>query len=725
MLTDLSKVRNIGISAHIDSGKTTLTERILFYTARIHAIHEVKGKDGVGAKMDSMELERERGITIQSAATFCQWPPDGKAKTVMPVPGSPIKAQHHINIIDTPGHVDFTVEVERSLRVLDGAIMVLCGVAGVQSQSYTVDRQMRRYKVPRIAFVNKLDRTGANPFRVKEQLREKLKLNPVMIQCPIGLEDKLEGVVDLIEMIAYTFHGENGEQIERGPISTDALHPLAAHGHTGTLKELCDKMREEMLDSLSLVNDELAEAMLEDKLTPELIRKALRDSTVALKCTPVMCGSALGNKAVQLLLDGVCSFLPEPRDVENIALDLDKNEEPVVLASDPAKPLVMLAFKLEDGRYGQLTYIRIYQGLLKKDDFVVNVRNGKKVKVGRLVRMHSDDKEEITEAGAGDICAIFGVDCNSGDTFTDGTVNLAMTSMFVPSPVISVAIKAKDSGAEINMSKALNRFTKEDPTFKCWVDPESAETIIAGMGELHLEVYIERMKREYKAEVVTSPPQVAYRETITKKTEYTYTHKKQTGGSGQYGKVGGYCEPFDGDFEFVDEIKGGSIPREFISSCEKGFKSMIAKSPRLGVPVVGLRVVIDDGASHAVDSSDIAFQEAARGAFREFFPRANPKILEPIMKLSIEGPAEFSGNILGLIMQRRGIVMGSTEEDGNARVDAEVPLSEMFGFSTPLRSATQGKAEFTMEFAKYSETPSNITEELLKKAAAAKEAARK
>jgi elongation factor G len=725
VLTDLSKVRNIGISAHIDSGKTTLTERILFYTARIHAIHEVKGKDGVGAKMDSMELERERGITIQSAATFCQWPPDPKAKTVMAVPNSPIKAQHHINIIDTPGHVDFTVEVERSLRVLDGAIMVLCGVAGVQSQSYTVDRQMRRYKVPRIAFVNKLDRTGANPFRVRDQLREKLKLNPVMIQCPIGLEDKLEGVVDLIEMIAYTFHGENGEQIERGPIPTDAMHPLAPHGHGGTLKELCDQMREEMLDGLSLVNDELAEAMLEDKVTPELIRKALRDSTVALKCTPVMCGSALGNKAVQLLLDGVCSYLPEPRDVENVALDLDKNEEPIVLASDPTKPLVMLAFKLEDGRYGQLTYIRIYQGLLKKDDFVVNSRNGKKVKVGRLVRMHSDDKEEITEAGAGDICAIFGVDCNSGDTFTDGTVNYAMTSMFVPSPVISVAIKAKDSGAEINMSKALNRFTKEDPTFKCWVDPESAETIIAGMGELHLEVYIERMKREYKAEVVTSPPQVAYRETITKKTEFSYTHKKQTGGSGQYGKVGGYAEPFDGDFEFSDEIKGGSIPREFIPSCEKGFKSMIAKSPRLGVPVVGMRIVINDGASHAVDSSDIAFQEAARGAFRDVFPRANPKILEPIMKLSIEGPAEFSGNILGLIMQRRGIVMGSTEEDGNARVDAEVPLSEMFGFSTPLRSSTQGKAEFTMEFAKYSETPSNITEELLKKAAAAKEAARK
>jgi elongation factor G len=713
MLTDLSKVRNIGISAHIDSGKTTLTERILYYTNRIHQIHEVKGKDGVGAKMDSMELERERGITIQSAATFCQWPPPAQSKGVMAVPGSPVKAQHWINIIDTPGHVDFTIEVERSLRVLDGAIMVLCGVAGVQSQSYTVDRQMRRYKVPRIAFINKLDRTGANPFRVRDQLRDKLKLHPVLIQIPIGLEDKLEGVVDLIEMQAFKFYGDNGETIERGPIPAD-------------LQESADKHRHELLDQLSLVSDELTEAMLEEKVTPELLRKCLRDATVALKCTPVMMGSALGNKAVQLLLDGVCSLLPEPREVENIALDLSKNEEPVVLESNPDKPLVMLAFKLEDGRYGQLTYVRVYQGKVKKDEFIVNSRNGKKVKVGRLVRMHADDKEEITEAGAGDICAIFGVDCNSGDTFTDGTVNLAMTSMFVPKPVISVAIRPKDSGAEINMSKALNRFTREDPTFQCYVDPESNETIIAGMGELHLEVYIERMKREYKAEVVTSPPVVAYRETITRKTEFLYTHKKQTGGSGQYGKVGGYAEPFEGDFEFVDEIKGGSIPREFISSCEKGFKSMIAKSPRIGVPVVGLRVVIDDGAAHQVDSSDIAFQEAARGAFRDFFPRAAPKILEPIMKLSIEGPAEFSGNILGLIMQRRGIVQGSTEEDGNARVDSEVPLAEMFGFSTPLRSATQGKAEFTMEFAKYAEVPNNISEELLAKAAKAKaEAAKK
>jgi elongation factor G len=712
MLTDLSKVRNIGISAHIDSGKTTLTERILYYTNRIHAIHEVKGKDGVGAKMDSMELERERGITIQSAATFCQWPPAAGSKGVMAVPGSPIKHNHWINIIDTPGHVDFTIEVERSLRVLDGAIMVLCGVAGVQSQSYTVDRQMRRYKVPRIAFINKLDRTGANPYRVRDQLRDKLKLHPVMIQMPIGLEDKLQGVVDLIEMQAFTFFGDNGETIERGPIPED-------------LREKAEELRQEMLDGLSLVSDELTEAMLEEKVTPELIRKALRDATIALKCTPVMLGSALGNKGVQLLLDGVCSYLPDPRQVENIALNLSKSEEPVILESNPDKPLVMLAFKLEDGRYGQLTYVRVYSGTVRKDEFIVNARNGKKVKVGRLVRMHSDDKEEIQDAGAGDICALFGIDCNSGDTFTDGSVNYAMTSMFVPAPVISVAIKAKDSGAEINMSKALNRFTREDPTFKCWVDPESNETIVAGMGELHLDVYIERMKREYKAEVVTSPPQVAYRETITKKVDFNYTHKKQTGGSGQYGRVAGFAEPMEGDFEFADEIKGGSIPREFIPSCEKGFKSMLAKSPRLGVPVVGLRVTINDGQSHAVDSSDIAFQEAARGAFRDFFPRANPKILEPIMKVSIEGPAEFSGNILGLIMQRRGIVIGSTEEDGNARVDAEVPLAEMFGFSTPLRSSTQGKAEFTMEFAKYAETPSNITEELLAKAKKAKEEAQK
>ena len=695
MISDLSKIRNIGISAHIDSGKTTLTERILFYTQRIHAIHEVKGKDGVGAKMDSMELERERGITIQSAATHCTWAGSGPDRGIEP---------HHINIIDTPGHVDFTIEVERALRVLDGAIMVLCGVAGVQSQSYTVDRQMRRYKVPRIAFVNKLDRSGANPYRVRDQLREKLKLHPVMIQMPIGLEDKLEGVIDLIDMKAIRFSGENGNKIEYSEIPSD-------------LSDQAKKLREEMLDDLSMVNDELTEAILEENVTPDAIRKALRASTIALKCTPVMMGSALGNKGVQLLLDGVTYYLPDPREVENVALDLDREEAPVVLASDVNKPLVLLAFKLEDGRYGQLTYVRVYQGKLEKDEFIVNSRTGKRVKVGRLVRMHSDDKEDIQEATAGDICALFGIECNSGDTFTDGSINVAMTSMFVPTPVISVAISPKDSGAELNMSKALNRFTREDPTFNCWIDPESNETVIAGMGELHLEVYIERMKREYKAEVVTRPPQVAYRETIGQRVDYSYTHKKQTGGSGQYGKVMGYIEPFAGDFEFADETRGGSIPREFITSVEKGFKSMMPKSQRLGVPNTGIRCVVNDGGAHSVDSSDIAFQEAARGAFREAFPRAKPKILEPIMKVSIEGPAEFSGAILGAIMQRRGIVISSTEEDEMCRVDSEVPLAEMFGFSTPLRSATQGKAEFTMEFARYAEVPTNVGTELLEAAA--------
>jgi elongation factor G len=684
--TDLSKLRNIGISAHIDSGKTTLTERILFYTNRIHQIHEVKGKDGVGAKMDSMDLERERGITIQSAATHCSW------------------ANHHINIIDTPGHVDFTIEVERALRVLDGAILVLCGVAGVQSQSLTVDRQMKRYKVPRLAFVNKLDRQGANPFRVCDQLRDKLKLNAVMVQIPIGVEDKHEGIVDLVTMRAHRFSGPNGEQISNEDIPADLVDE-AKH------------RREMLLDAVSMFSDELTEAMLEDKVTPELLKAAIRKATIALQLTPVFMGSAYKNRAVQKLLDGVVAYLPDPTEVTNEALDLDKNEEKLVLPCDPAKPLVALAFKLEDGRYGQLTYMRIYQGAIRKDDFIVNTRSGKKVKVGRLVRMHSDDMEDITDAGAGDIVATFGIDCNSGDTFTDGSVNVAMTSMHVPAAVISYSIKPTDAKSETNMSKALRRFSKEDPTFRVHVDEESAETIISGMGELHLEVYIERMKREYQAIVTSSPPRVAYRETISQRADYNYTHKKQTGGSGQYGKVGGFIEPHpEGqDFEFVDEVVGGAVPRNFIPAVEKGFRSMMDKGRLIGYPVVGVRVTLNDGAAHAVDSSDIAFQEAARGAWRETYAAAKPKILEPIMKVAVEGPSEFSGAILGSVNQRRGMIVGSQEEQGVTKVEAEVPLSEMFGYSTVLRSATQGKAEFTMEFAKYAVVPSSIGEELMKK----------
>ena len=695
MINDLSKVRNIGISAHIDSGKTTLTERILFYTKRIHAIHEVKGKDGVGAKMDSMDLERERGITIQSAATYCGW------------------AGHHINIIDTPGHVDFTIEVERALRVLDGAILVLCSVSGVQSQSLTVDRQMRRYKVPRLAFINKCDRTGANPIRVKNQLREKLNHNPVLLQLPIGLEDKHQGVVDLVTMEAVTFSGDNGEEITRGPIPAD-------------MKSQANAAREEMLDAVSMFSDALTEAILEDRVTPELIRDAVRRGTLEMKLTPVLMGSAYKNRGVQLLLDAVTHYLPCPTDIDNEAIDLDSNEsKKIKLAADNSLPAVALAFKLEDGRYGQLTYMRIYQGALRKDDVIQNTRNGKKVKVSRLVRMHSDDKEEISDAGAGDIVAMFGVDCNSGDTFTAG-LNVAMTSMFVPEPVIKLAVKPADQKAQMNMSKAIQRFTKEDPTLRCEVDPESGETLLAGMGELHLDVYIERMKREYNAIVQVSPPQVAYRETFTQRADYNYTHKKQTGGSGQYGKVVGWLEPCaEHDFEFVDDVVGGNVPREFIPSVEKGFRSMLAKGRLIGFPVVNVRAVLSDGSSHAVDSSDIAFQEAARGAWRETYLKAKPQILEPIMKVALEGPAEHNGNMLSTLMARRGMIIGTTEADGQCTVEAEVPLAEMFGYATALRSATQGKAEFSMEFSRYAPVPTNIGEDLIAKAKAKEEKAKK
>jgi elongation factor G len=683
MLDDLSKVRNIGISAHIDSGKTTLTERILFYTERIHQIHEVRGKDGVGAKMDSMELERERGITIQSAATYVQW------KDI------------HINIIDTPGHVDFTIEVERSLRVLDGAILVLCGVAGVQSQSITVDRQMRRYGVPRVAFVNKLDRQGANPYRVSTQLREKLRLNARLVQLPIGLEDKLEGLVDLVELKAYTFSGDAGKIITEVPIPDDMKDDVATH-------------REALLDAISMLDDRVMEAMLEENVTPELLHSAIRKATVANKFVPVFCGSAYKNKGVQLLLDGVKAYLPAPYEVENKAFTLADNAE-VVVPSDPKLPFAGLAFKLEEGRYGQLTYIRVYQGTLTKAMFIHNMRSKAKVKVGRLVRMHSNEMEDIEQAGAGDIVALFGVDCNSGDTFTDGTVEMSMTSIHVPDAVIHYTIQTKDKNATQNLSKALQRFSKEDPTFRVASDPETGETIISGMGELHLDVYLERMRREYKVPVESSPPRVAYRETLTKRADFNYTHKKQTGGSGQYGRVGGWLEPGEQAYEFVDDIVGGVIPREFIPSCDKGFRAMLDKGQLIGAPVTNIRCGINDGAAHAVDSSDIAFQLAARGAFREAYPKAGPVILEPIMKVQCEGPAEFHGGIVGTLMGRRGVIVGSTEEEGFSQVDAEVPLSEMFGYSTALRSATQGKAEFTMEFAKYSQVPDSVARELVKK----------
>jgi elongation factor G len=691
MKKDIHKVRNIGISAHIDSGKTTLTERILYYTKRIHTMHDVKGKDGVGATMDSMELEKERGITIASAATYCEW------------------LGHEINIIDTPGHVDFTIEVERSLRVLDGAILVLCAVAGVQSQSITVDQQMKRYKVPCIAFVNKCDRSGANPLRVIQQLREKLGHNAVAMQLPIGLEADFQGVVDLISMKAVYFDGEKGESLRLEEIPQ-------------TLLQSARELREILIDQASIYSDELTEAILEEKaVSEEMIIAGIRQGVIQRKLTPVLLGSAYKNKGIQPLLDAVTRLMPCPLDVENQALDMNNAEQPVVLSNTTDKPLVALAFKLEDGPYGQLTYIRVYQGALGKGDAIVNVRTGKKVKVGRVIRMHADQMEDIESIPAGYIGALFGIDCASGDSFVAPGMSLTMTSMFVPDPVISLAIFPKDAKSEINIAKALGRFTKEDPTFKARVNEETGDTIISGMGELHLEVYLERMRREYQAEVDTSPPRVAYRETITQRAEFDYLHKKQTGGAGQFARVAGYMEPVqDEDFVFENQVVGGAIPTQFIAACEKGFRKCMHKGPKMEFPIAGIRVVINDGASHSVDSSDMAFQAAARGAFLQGYAKAKPVIHEPIMKVVVETPTDFQGAVMTTLTQRRGIIVGSQDEGPFSVIEAQVPLAEMFGYSTNLRSVTKGQAQFTMEFLIYRQVPQSIADELVKKAAAEK-----
>jgi len=696
MAFDITKVRNIGISAHIDSGKTTTSERILFYCNKIHQIHEVRGKDGVGAVMDNMDLERERGITIQSAATQVQW----KDTT--------------INLIDTPGHVDFTVEVERSLRVLDGAIMILCAVAGVQSQSITVDRQLKRYHVPRVAFVNKCDRQGANPIRVCGQLRDKLGLNAHMMELPIGLEDKLEGVVDLVSMKAIYFDGPNGEDLRYADIPAHLLDDAK-------------KYHQEMIEEACNFDDALMEKVLEgEEPTEEEVIAAIRKGTLAEQYVGVFLGSAHVNKGIQPLLDAVQRYLPNPTEVHNYGLDRDNNEEQVELFNVENKPCVALAFKLDDGQFGQLTYVRIYQGKICKGDELYNVRAQKKFKVGRIVRMNSAEMQDINEGMPGDIIALFGIDCASGDTFCGGGLNIAMTSMYVPNPVISMAIEPKNKQDAANMAKALNRFTKEDPTFQTYVDPESNQTIIKGMGELHLEVYIERMRREYKCDVNVSQPEVAYRESISQRADFNYTHKKQTGGSGQYGRVAGFMEPLaDKDYEFVDSIKGGAIPNEYIPSCDKGFKRAMERGSLIGAPVVGVKITINDGQYHPVDSNDNAFQTAAIGAFREGYAKAKPSILEPVMKVQIAGPTEFQGNMFGLINQRRGVIIDSTDENGTSTVNAEVPLSEMFGFSTILRSSTQGKAEFTMEFEKYAKVPNAVADTLIKEYAAKRAAGNK
>lgn len=683
----IASTRNIGISAHIDSGKTTLTERILYYAGRIHKIEEVRG-GGDGATMDHMELEKERGITITSAATSVYW------------------KDKKINIIDTPGHVDFTVEVERSLRVLDGAILVLCSVAGVQSQSITVDRQMKRYRVPRLVFINKMDRTGADPHKGVRELKEKLGLNPVLMQLPIGNDDNFDGVIDLITMKAYYNEGERGEEVREADIPAE----LVSEAEAG---------RESMLEDLSNYNDELMELILEGEDVPEeLIHATVKDACQNLEIAPVFMGSAFKNQGVQKLLDAVLAYLPSPLEAKvQTATDLDTNE-PVHLYPEDDKPVCAMAFKITDEQFGQVTYTRIYQGVLRKGDSVINTRTGRKIRVGRLVRMHSDSKENIDEAGSGDIIAMVGVDCASGDTFCGDDINYACESIFVPEPVISLAIKAVDNAAGTRMGKALNRFMKEDPTFRVKLDEESGETIISGMGELHLEVYVERMRREYKAEVEVGAPQVNYRETIRVGADYDYTHKKQTGGSGQFGAVIGSIFPLgeesEENFEFHNHIKGGNIPTEYIPACEKGFNDVMDEGPLAGFPMIRIGVNLDDGKYHDVDSSEMAFRVASRQAMKQAISRAKPVLLEPIMKVEIETPQEYQGSVVGSISSRRGIINGiDTAADGTCIINAAVPLSEMFGYSTELRSLTAGKATFSMEFEKYDAAPSNIQEKVI------------
>lgn len=683
---DLKKVRNIGISAHIDSGKTTLSERILFYTGRIHKMEEVRG-GGDGATMDHMELEKERGITITSAATSVEW--DG----------------YPINLIDTPGHVDFTVEVERSLRVLDGAVLVLCSVGGVQSQSITVDRQMKRYHVPRLAFVNKMDRTGADPFSVTEQLREKLGVDAVMMQLPIGAGETFEGIIDLIKMKAAYFDGKDGETVRYEDIPADKAEEAAA-------------ARQQMLESLSMYSDNLMELLLSEEEIPEtLIHDIVRDTVRAEEITPVYLGTAYKNKGVQLLLNAVTRYLPSPLDCETKAHSFEESDQPMILTPDPNEPFVGMAFKIVDDPYGQLTFTRVYQGTVKKGEQYYNQRTGRKERFSRILRMHSDKREEIDSASAGDIVAIMGIDCASGDTYAANPKMCTLENMFVPEPVIKVAVAPAQRADADKLGKALMRFRKEDPTFQVMTDEETGETLMAGMGELHLEVYVERIRREYKVDVEVGAPKVSYREAPTKAIEYNYKHKKQSGGSGQFAHIVGSMSPLAEDeeeqFIFEENIVGGRIPKEYIPSVEKGFRQSLAKGPVAGFPILGIKCSLDDGSYHDVDSSDMAFQTCARGCFRETFMKMKPVLLEPVMKMEIECPADFQGSVTGDVISRRGLIL-STEMQGELSVIiAEVPLAETFGYSTDLRSQTQGQGTFTMELSRYRRVPAKIQEEIV------------
>ena len=636
-----------------------------------------------------MDLEREKGITIQSAATFCDWMKNENGKD----------EKYHINLIDTPGHIDFTIEVERALRVLDGAVMILCAVSGVQSQTITVDRQMRRYNVPRISFVNKMDRMGANPFKAIDQINHKLKIAAAAVQVPIGAEDEFKGVVDLVRMKAIYNEGEKGVNI----VESDEI--------PADLMPVVRQRREKLIETLADVDSVIADIFLDEGIpTQQQIKDAIRRATISLKFTPVFVGSALADKSVQPMLDGVCDYLPNPSEVENLALDRRRAEAPVKLIPYNSLPFVGLAFKLEESNFGQLTYIRVYQGSLKRATNVYNARTNKKVKVPRIVRMHSNEMEEVQSIGAGEICAVFGVDCASGDTFTDGTLGYTMTSMFVPEPVISLSIKPKDNKDLNNFSKAMSRFQREDPTFRVHVDNESSETIISGMGELHLDIYVERMRREYKVACETGQPQVAYRETITQRVPFDHTLKKQTGGAGDFARVMGWMEPTGAleANEFEEQVSGGTISEKFLLACDKGFQASCAKGPLVGHRVLGTRMVVNDGATHMTDSSEMAFKNATSQAFRKTFTAGKPQILEPLMKTTITAPNEFQGNIVGLLNKRNAVISETDIGLEDFTLYADCSLHGMFGFSTQLRAATQGKGEFSMEFSHYSAAPMQV-----------------
>jgi elongation factor G len=695
-MENLRTARNIGISAHIDSGKTTLTERVLYYTGRTHVIKEVKGQ---GAVMDHMELERERGITITSAATTVLW------------------NDHKINIIDTPGHVDFTVEVERSLRVLDGAVLVLCAVAGVQSQSITVDRQMKRYEVPRIAFINKMDRTGANPANVIAQLESKLGLTVIPLQLPIGSESSFQGVIDLADRVAVYFDGEKGESIRR-----EAIPP--------ELVDAADRARQGMLEALAMVSDEIMELLLEESEVPtELVQRTIREGTIAQQLCPVLVGSAYRNKGVQPLLDAVDRYLPSPLDREVFAKDHNNQGAETPLAPDPDAPLVAMAFKLVEEPFGQVTFVRIYQGTLSKGSFYFNSRQRRRTRISRILRIHADQKEDIDSASAGDIVAVMGVECATGDTYCADGTDVSLESIYAAEPVIDLSIRPVKRADYDKLAKALHRFMREDPTFRVHVDHETSETIISGMGELHLEIYVERIRREYRVECTVGAPKVSYREAPTRETPFNYKHKKQTGGAGQYAHVVGKLIPLDPrapePFLFENEVTGGRIPTEYVPAVEKGFRESLRKGPLAGYEVMGVQIVLEDGSYHDVDSSTMAFEICARDCFRDTFKKADPVLLEPIMQVEVEIPTEFQGSVAGALSAKRGVILGTESRSGYTVITAEVPLAEMFGYSNDLRSMTQGKGSFSMEFLKYQKLPTRFQEEIVKKAQTAAKATAK